>query len=117
GFSGDGRRLVTVSDSIHVWDTSTWREASTIQTSDLNPGSFMGGNGGVALNSDGSQLARIDNDQIKFIDPMSGKELRAVSLPDSQMQTVELSFASDGRLLAAGVHDKKLKLWDVTSKS
>src|SRR5215813_6479678 len=24
GFSGDGRKLVTISDSIRVWDTSTW---------------------------------------------------------------------------------------------
>ena len=32
GFSGDGRKLVTISDSIRVWDTMTWREASTIQT-------------------------------------------------------------------------------------
>ena len=117
GFSGDGRRLVTISDSIHVWDTSTWREASTIQTSNLNPGAMTGGGGGVALSPDGNQLARVDNDQIKFIDPMSGKELRTVSLPDSQMQNVELTFTSDGRLFAAGINDKKLKVWEVSSKS
>ena len=116
GFSADGRKLVTVSDSIRVWDTSTWKEASAIQTANLNPGSMMGGGGG-ALNSDGSQLARVDNDQIKFIDPISGKELKSVSLPDSQMQDVELAFTSDGRLVAAGVHDKNLKVWDVGSKS
>ena len=117
GFSSDGRKLVTVSDSIHVWDTSTWRETTTIQTSNPNPGALMGGGGGIALNADGSQIARVDNDQIKFIDTASGKELRTVSLPDSQMQDVELSFTSDGRLLAAGVNDKKLKVWDVTGKS
>src|SRR5436190_2256246 len=103
GFSGDGRKLVTISDAVRVWDTSTWREASTIQTSNLNPGSMMGGGGGAALNADGSQLARVDNDQIKFIDPMSGKELKSVALPDSQMQDVELAFTSDGRLFAAGI--------------
>jgi WD40 repeat protein/uncharacterized caspase-like protein len=117
GFSSDGRKLVTISDSIHVWDTSSWRETTTIQTSNLNPGALTGGGGGVALSADGSQLARVDNDQIKFIDTASGKELRSVSLPDSQMQDVELSFTSDGRLFAAGINDKKLKVWDVTSKS
>jgi len=117
GFSNDGRRLVTVSDAIHVWDTSTWREASTIQNTNLNPSGFTGGGGGVALNADGSQLARVDNDQIKFIEVASGKELKSVSLPDSRMQDVELSFTADGRLVAAGVHDKKLKVWDVSSKS
>jgi len=117
GFSNDARRLVTVSDAIHVWDTSTWREASTIQNTNLNPSGFTGGGGGVALNADGSQLARVDNDQIKFIEVASGKELKSVSLPDSRMQDVELSFTADGRLVAAGVHDKKLKVWDVGSKS
>lgn len=117
GFSSDGKRLVTISDAIRVWDTSSWREATTIQTASLSPGGFTGGSGGVALSADGSQMARVDGDQIKFIDLASGKELRAVSLPDSQMQDVELSFTSDGRLLAAGVNDKKLKIWDVNSKS
>jgi WD40 repeat protein/uncharacterized caspase-like protein len=117
GFSGDGRKLVIISDAVRVWDTSTWREASTIQTSNLNPGSMMGGGGGAALNADGSQLARVDNDQIKFIDPMSGKEMRSVALSDSQVQNVELAFTADGRLLAAGINDKKLKVWDVSSKS
>ncbi|HEX3086433.1 MAG TPA: WD40 repeat domain-containing protein, partial [Pyrinomonadaceae bacterium] len=117
GFSNDGRRLVTISDSIHVWDASTWREATNIQSSAISPGGFTGGGGGVALSADGNQLARVDNDQIKFFDTASGKELRTVSLPDSRMQDIELSFTSDGRLLAAGVNDKKLKVWDVNSKS
>jgi WD40 repeat protein/uncharacterized caspase-like protein len=117
GFSNDGRRLVTISDSIHVWDTSSWHETTTIQNSTISTGGFTGGSGGVALSADGSQLARFDNDQIKFIDTASGKELRSVSLPDSQMQTVELSYTSDGRLLGAGVNDKKVKVWDVNSKA
>ena len=119
GFSGDGRKLVTISDSIHVWDTLTWHEASTLQNSNPNPASsLMGGGGGVALNADGSQLARVDAGQIKLIDPMSGKELKSVSLPDAHMQEdIELAFTADGRLFAAGVHDKKLKVWDVSNKS
>jgi WD40 repeat protein/uncharacterized caspase-like protein len=116
-FSADGRRLVSISDSIRVWDTSSWREATTIQTTSLSPGGFTGGGGGVALSPDGAQLARVDNDEIKFIDLASGKELRSVALPDPNMQDVELSFTSDGRLVAAGVNDKKLKVWDVSGKS
>jgi WD40 repeat protein/uncharacterized caspase-like protein len=118
GFSGDGRKLVTISDSIHVWNTSTWQEASTLQNSNPNPAaSLMGGGGGVALNADGSQLARVDANQIKLIDPMSGKELKSVSLPDANMQDIELAFTADGRLFAAGIRDKKLRVWDVSSKS
>jgi WD40 repeat protein/uncharacterized caspase-like protein len=117
GFSSDGRRLVTISDSIRVWDTSSWRETTTIQNSTISPGGYTGGGGGVALSADGNQIARVDTDQIKFFDTASGKELRSVSLPDSQMHTVELSFTPDGRLLGAGVADKKVKIWDVNSKS
>ncbi|HEX3142386.1 MAG TPA: WD40 repeat domain-containing protein, partial [Pyrinomonadaceae bacterium] len=115
--SNDGRKLVTFSDSIRVWDTSTWREISTIQTSTPGYGGFTGGSGGVALSPDGTQLVRIENDEIKFIDPMTAKELRSVSLPDAGTHNVELAFTSDGRLLEAGAEDKKLRVWDVTSKS
>jgi WD40 repeat protein/uncharacterized caspase-like protein len=117
GFSSDGRKLVTISDSIHLWDTSTWREVTSLQTSSPNPSALMGGGGGAALSTDGSQLARVDNDQIKFIDVASGKESRSVSLPDSGMQDIELAFTSDGHLVAAGVDNKQLKVWDVSSKS
>jgi WD40 repeat protein/uncharacterized caspase-like protein len=117
GFSNDGRKLVTISDSIRVWDTTTWREASTIQTSNLNPGGFTGGNGGVAMSPDGSQLARVEADQIRLLDPMNGKELRSVSVPDSEMHNLELAFTSDGRLLAAGAENKKLRVWDITNKA
>jgi WD40 repeat protein/uncharacterized caspase-like protein len=116
-FSGDGRKLVTISDAIHAWDTSTWHELTNIQAANFNPSAMMGGSGGAALSADGNQLARVDDNQIKFIDVASGKELRTVSLPDSQMQDVELTFTSDGRLLAAGIHDKQLKVWDVSSKA
>src|ERR1044072_2128342 len=116
-FSSDGRKLVTISDAIHLWDTATWRELTNIQTANLNPSAMMGGSGGAALSADSTQLVRVDNDQIRFLDPMTGKELRSVPLPDPGMHTVELVFTSDGRLLAAGAEDKKVRVWDVNSKS
>src|SRR5437762_4054103 len=72
-FSADGRKLVTISDAIRVWDTNTWRELTTMQMANINPAGFIGGGGGVALSPDGSQLARVDNDQIQFIDLATGK--------------------------------------------
>ena len=117
GFSADGRKLVTISDSIRVWDTSSWKEVSTIQTSEPGIGGYTGGSGGVALSPDGTQLVRVVNDEIKFIDPMSDKELRSVKFPDSEMHNVDLAFTSDGRLLAAGADDKKLRVWDISNKS
>lgn len=117
-FSADGRKLVTISDAIRVWDTSSWREATTMQMANMNPAAGLtGGGGGVALSPDGNQLARVDNEQIKFIDLAAGKEVRSIDLPDARLLNVELSFTPDGHLLVAGIDEKKLKLWDVTSKS
>ena len=116
-FSADGKKLVTISDAVRVWDTSSWKETLTLQIADMNPGGLTGGAGGTALSPDGNQLARVNADQIKFIDLGSGSEIRSIDLPDKQTDSVELSFASDGHLLAAGIQDKKLKVWDLTSKA
>lgn len=116
-FSADGKKLVAISDAIRAWDTSSWRETVTLQVTDINAGGLAGGAGGVALSADGNQLARVDDDKMKFIDLVSGRETRSTDLPDKQLDSVELVFGTDGHLLAAGIDEKKLKVWDVTSKA
>jgi len=116
-FSADGTRLVTISDAIRVWDTNTWRETSTLQMSDISPSGFTGGQGGVALSPDGNQLARVDSDQIKFIDLRAGREVRSTSLSDHELQNAELCFTADGRLIVAGIAGKKLRVWDLSNKA
>jgi WD40 repeat protein len=116
-FSADGKKLVTISDSIRVWDTTTWRETVTVENAALSASGFAGGEGGVALNPDGSQLARLTNDQIKFIDLGQGREVRSVSLPDPDLENAELCFTADGHLLVAGILKKNLKVWDLSSKA
>ena len=116
-FSADGKKLVTISDAIRVWDTSSWREAVTVETTGLNASGFTGGGGGVAIGPDGNQLARVDSDHIKFIDLNSGREVRSASLPDPDIENIELSFTADGHLLVAGITKKKLKVWDLSSKA
>src|SRR5215813_13695929 len=116
-FSGDGKKLVTISDAVRVWDTSSWREMVTLQMTDVNVAGLTGGPGGVALSPDGNQLVRIDADQIKFTDLAAGREGRSIDLPDGQLENIELSFSADGRLLLAGIRDQKLKVWDMTSRA
>jgi WD40 repeat protein/uncharacterized caspase-like protein len=116
-FTADGRKLVTISDAIRVWDTNSWTTIASVKLKDLNSTAFMGASGGVAITPDGKQLARTDTGQIKFMDLDTGGDLRTISLPDDKLQEVELSFTSDGRLLVAGEVDKKVKLWDMSSKS
>jgi WD40 repeat protein/uncharacterized caspase-like protein len=119
-FSADGKKLVTVGDAIRVWDTSTWSELKSLEAGSLNASSFTGGEGGLALSSDGNQLARVVADgsktQISFLDLSTGREVRSVSLPHGQINSLELCFTADGRLMAAGIIEKKMKTWEVTTK-
>ena len=115
-FSADGKKLVAISDAVRVWDTSSWKETATLPMADINPSGMTGGVGG-ALSADGNQLARVNGDKIQFIDLVSGRETRSIDLPDKRMDSAELAFAADGHLLVAGINEKKLKVWDMTSKA
>ncbi len=117
GFSDDNRKLVTISDAIRVWDTATW-QAKTIDTASINPSGFTGGEGGIALSPDGNQLARAESggSKIRIVDLSSGTTTRSIDLNHDQIDSLELSFTTDGRLFAAGIVKKKLKLWDLTTK-
>ncbi|MDX6577132.1 MAG: hypothetical protein QOE96_3085 [Blastocatellia bacterium] len=116
-FSADGQKLLTISDAIRVWDTATW-QAKTIDTASVNPSGFTSGEGGAALSPDGNQLARVEagGSKIKILDLNSGTTTRSIDLNHDQIDSLEVSFTTDGRLLAAGIVAKKLKLWDLTTK-
>jgi WD40 repeat protein/uncharacterized caspase-like protein len=117
-FSADGQKLVTVSDAIKVWDVASWRELKTLDTAALTASGLTGGEGGMALSSDGNQLARVEEggSKVKVLDLVAGREARTVSLPHDKIDSLELHFAADGHLIAAGIVEKKLKVWDVTTK-
>jgi len=119
GFSADGKRLIALSDAIRVWDTSNWSLLKSIDAASLNPAAASGLRG-VAVGPDGNQIAFTylngDKTDVRLYDLTSGAETRSIKL-DHQEGTLELSFAADGRLLAAGIVDKKLKLWDLTGKN
>ncbi|PYS67534.1 MAG: hypothetical protein DMF69_22765, partial [Acidobacteria bacterium] len=74
----------------------------------------------MILSSDGSQLTLVTSEadsEVTLFDIATGKESRRVKLPEHQINNLQLSFSTDGHLLAAGIVDKRLKLWDLTSKS
>src|SRR6267142_3642075 len=118
-FSADGKRLVAVSDAIRVWDTTNWQEIKMLDTTGLNTHALRGASG-LALSRDGSQLARAEakgsKTEIKFLDLNAGREIRSVELPHDQVDSLEVCFKADGSVVAAGIVDKKLKIWDVTTK-
>jgi WD40 repeat protein/uncharacterized caspase-like protein len=117
GFASDNR-LVSVSDAARVWDLSTGRELRSLEMG-VQSGSAIMGDGGMTLSPDGTQLLFIAEDgdnEVRVIDLGSGREVRRVKLPERHLETVQLSLTPDGRLLAAGVQDKRLRLWDLTAK-
>jgi len=117
-FTADGR-LVTISDAIRVWNIASGQEVRAVSLSTMNVAGFMGGADGAAITPDGSQLAYIDSDsgsQVKFLDLGSGRVIRSVDLDDKDLQSPEMGFASDGHLMVAGLIDRHIKLWNVTSR-
>ncbi|MEO8435518.1 MAG: caspase family protein [Pyrinomonadaceae bacterium] len=120
GFTPDGR-VVTISDAIKVWDLTSGQVLRAFGSVSLSVSGFSGGDGGAALSPDGSQLATVmtmggEKPQIKFWEVGSGREVRSVDLPDKEINSAEVCFTSDGRVLFAGAIEKRLRLWDITGK-
>jgi WD40 repeat protein/uncharacterized caspase-like protein len=118
-FTGDGQ-IVTISDAVRVWDVTSGQELRTLGTTSLSVSGLTGGEGGAAVSPDGKQLATLvtssEKPEVKVWDISSGRELRSIALPDEELNTAEIAFTTDGRLLVSGVQDKQIKLWDVTAK-
>ncbi|MEK6282990.1 MAG: caspase family protein [Acidobacteriota bacterium] len=118
-FTSDSR-VVTISDAIRVWSSSSGQELRSIPIDTMTSTAFMGGGGRAALSPDGNQLAMVsDNEgrpQVKFWDLATGGEARSINLPNKEIDSLELSFTPDGRLLVGGIVDKRLRLWDLSGK-
>jgi WD40 repeat protein len=102
-FSGDSRKLVTISDAIRIWDTTSWQATKSIETSSINPSGLAGGEGRIALGPDGNQLALVETGgtKIKILDLSSGSTTRSIDLSHDQLDSIELSYTTDVRLVAA----------------
>ena len=117
-FASDNR-LVTVSDAIRVWDLSTGRELQNFESGMPSAAGVNGGDGGMTLSPDGTQLFAVLEDfepQVRVLDLASGREVRRVKLPNDQIDSLQLSINPEGHLLAAGIDDKRFKLWNLTTK-
>lgn len=120
GFAANNQ-LVTISDAVRVWDLTTGRELRTLSTQ-TSPAltSFNGSDGAMVLSADGNQLALFSDDsepEVTLFDLASGREIRRFKLPHDQIESVQLAFASDGRLLAAGILHRRFILWDLSRKN
>ncbi len=132
-FSPDARQLVSFGVAAKTWDTTTGqlvRETPLDLSSVANfAASGLTGGGGLALSADGSQLALLTSERgrkqaVKIYELASGREVRAVKLPDEFTNCVQttLALTPDARLLGAcvladnsGGQNTKLKLWDLSA--
>ena len=118
GFASDNR-LVTVSDAIRVWDLSTGRELRNFPIDVSSISGLNGTDNGLILSADGTQLLVVTDNlepQIRFIDLASGRDVRTVKVSGNQIENLQLAFNSEGNLLAAGLQNNRLKLWNLTTK-
>src|SRR5215217_3729683 len=117
-FASDNR-LVTVSDAARVWDLATGRELRSLEMGMQGAMAATGGDGGMMISPDGTQLIFVAEDgdsEVRVIDLASGREVRRAKIPEKQIDSLQLSLTADGRLLAAGIHNKHFTLWDLTAK-
>ena len=118
GFASNNK-LVTASDAVRVWDVSTGSQLSSVELDTTYVTGFNGMDSGLTLSPDGTQILIPTDDvdeQIRFIDLATAREVRRLKLPEDRIDSLQLTFNAEGHLLAAGIHDKRLKLWNLTAK-
>lgn len=119
GFAANNQ-LVTVSDTARVFDLNTGRELRTLQSETMPVlTNFNGGDGGIALSPDGTQLALPSDESeahVRLIDVSSGRESRRLKLADDRVESLQIAFTPDGRVIAAGIVEGRFKVWDLTAK-
>jgi WD40 repeat protein/uncharacterized caspase-like protein len=118
GFAANNR-LVTVSDAIRLWDLSSGRELQSFEGGMPSTAGINGGDGGITLSPDGTQLFVFlegFEPQIRTLDLATGREVRRIDLPEDQIETLQLAFNPEGQLLAAGIANQRLRLWNLTTK-
>jgi hypothetical protein len=103
--SGDGKRLISVSEDIKVWDLQTGKETLTL-------GEKMHGVQGVAFSADGKRLFAGNGDgTIDVWDLERGEKQRTLS---GHTDTVFcLALSADGKRLFSGSLDTTIKVWDL----
>ena len=108
-FSPDGKWLVTgAMADYRFWKVGSWQAGPVFPREHE-----MEGPGPLAFSKDGRILAIAYSGQnVRLIDPDSGKELATLSAPDPRI-IWDLAFSQDGSLLAAATTNHVIQLWDL----
>ena len=105
-FLAEGRRLVSLGyeRTIRFWDTGTWKEARAV---DLARADVRG----IAFSSDEKSMALSTEGKVEIWSLPECEPEEA--LPVSTKVVSSLAFSPDGRWLAAGAADRKIRVWAI----
>ena len=109
-FSSDGKLLAAGGSDgfLHVWD------AGTGKTADAPPRGMTGsGIHALAIAPGGASYALVGNDRRAKIRDWQSNSLQGTIDPQDRSARSQLQFTSDGKLLAALIDKKAVKVWDV----
>jgi WD40 repeat protein len=101
--------LVTTSEidySLRFWDVETATEIRMTNIFEFIPTA-------VAIAPNGQIAAEADMGYIHVINGDTGMMLYSFENPQARAVNTVMAFSSDGRLLAAGGYDSKVRMWDV----
>ncbi len=116
--SGDGRMLAATGKTwVGVWDLATQQTITHIHP----PGTLVADNRAIALSANGERLAynnflgTFSNSRVLLADAATGSTLASFKGHKDSIQ--RLGFSPDGKWLASGSLDGKVKLWDVEAQT
>jgi WD40 repeat protein len=101
-FSPDGKRLVTASRVLTLWDLESGKVLRTLTEPD--------GYGGACFSPDGRSLAAAVANRVRVYD--AGLEKPPVTLLGHVDPITQLAYSGDGRRLASAGQGGEVKVWD-----
>jgi WD40 repeat protein len=105
-FSRDGRALVTLGDTVRLWDPATGKQRQEFEMHDWMAHS-------IALTPDGKTVVTGGSDHaIRLLDLTTGKERRLT--PGASRTVYSVAFAPDGKTLVSGGLDG-VRIWKIAT--
>jgi WD40 repeat protein len=119
--SPDGRWLATASPNgqlgtadsqfgVLLWDLATGRQVRKIPHPAPDFGTTV-----LAFLPDGKQLVSAQDRAFRVIDLQQGEVIKTIEKPELPRSLGSMALAADGRRLATGVFEPKVRVWDTQS--